>query len=141
MKKPTEHLIYDENPAKERVLEFHEGLREYNAQFVGGDAVPFAAIVSTAEGKTVAGINGTTYWGRMHVENLWVAQSFRGQGIGSKLLRMAEDIARQRDCTGVDLDTMSFQAPEFYEKHGYRNMGVVPGFSKGHHRTYYSKEI
>ena len=41
----------------------------------------------------------------------------------------------------VVLDTFSFQARPFYERHGYRVVGTVPGFPHGHERYFMAKEL
>jgi len=43
----------------------------------------------------------------------------RGQGIGERLMPMAEEVAQKKHCTGIWLETFSFQAPGFYQKLGY----------------------
>jgi GNAT superfamily N-acetyltransferase len=75
------------------------------------------------------------------VDLLVVPESLRGQGLGSELLRKAEDIARKRRCTGVWLHTGTFQAPVFYEKRGYQAFGTLPDYPPGHATIYFMKRL
>jgi GNAT superfamily N-acetyltransferase len=54
----------------------------------------------------------------LHVDDLIVAESYRGQGIGRALMSFAEGEARRLDCSAVFLDSFGAVLP-FYEKHGY----------------------
>jgi ribosomal protein S18 acetylase RimI-like enzyme len=56
-------------------------------------------------------------------------------------MKKAEEIAANRGCLGIRLDTFSFQAPGFYEKLGYRIFGRLANHPKGHERIYYFKEL
>lgn len=62
---------------------------------------------------------------------MWVAESQRGKGHGSALLRSVEDYAARQGCTLAYLETTSFQARPFYENLGYRVFGELAGISKG----------
>jgi len=72
---------------------------------------------------------------------LWVAEPFRNKGIGSRLLERAEALARESGCRGVYLDTFTFQAPKFYERHGYREFGRLDDFPSGHSRIWLAKRF
>jgi GNAT superfamily N-acetyltransferase len=54
----------------------------------------------------------------MHVDDLVVAETFRGQGIGRALLSFAEAEARRLDCSAMFLDSYEDLLP-FYRKLGY----------------------
>jgi len=41
------------------------------------------------------------------------------------MLELAEDEARRRGCRAAVLYTITFQAPGFYERHGYRIFGEI----------------
>ncbi len=52
-----------------------------------------------------------------------------------------EDIAKEKGCRLILLDSFSFQAPEFYKKHGYREYGVVEDHPKGHSQHFLEKRL
>lgn len=53
------------------------------------------------------------------VEFLWISDTLRGTGAGSRLLCAAEEKARAFACAAIELTTNTFQAPDFYQKRGY----------------------
>ncbi|MDQ1143849.1 ribosomal protein S18 acetylase RimI-like enzyme [Bacillus sp. SORGH_AS 510] len=65
------------------------------------------------------------------VDVLWVDESLRGQGKGQELIQIAETFAREKGCTLMRLETFSFQAPEFYKKLGFKEIGKLDNFPKG----------
>ena len=89
----------------------------------------------------IAGILGGTYWGWLHIDILWVAEKYRMQGIGSKLLKAAEEEAKKRGCHSVHIDTMSWQAPEFYKKHGYKIISELENIPAGNKKFHLIKEL
>ena len=68
-------------------------------------------------------------------------ETLRGSGIGSRLLRAFEDEARRRGCRNAVLYTISFQAPDFYVKHGWTVFGQVPCDPPGTSRVFLSKDL
>ena len=78
----------------------------------------------------------------LHIELIWVDQLLRGQGLGSQLMESIEDKAREKNCIGIHLTTFDFQAPEFYERHGFETFAALDDFPvKGHKRYYMIKKI
>src|SRR4051812_10638975 len=77
------------------------------------------------QGNIVAGLSGWTWGGCMEVESRWVREGQRGTGLGTQLLAAAEAEGIARGCTQIVLGTHSFQAPEFYKRHGYEIYGAV----------------
>ncbi|MFJ9639955.1 GNAT family N-acetyltransferase [Streptomyces sp. NPDC101178] len=83
-------------------------------------------------GGLAGGLTGRTwaYW--LHVELLWVDARHRSAGLGSQLLAEAERVARtERACTRSRLETWDFQAPDFYRKQGYEEIGRVEDYPPG----------
>ena len=89
----------------------------------------------------VGGLLGETNVGWLFVAALWVAERFRGRGIGTALLAEGEAEARRRECIGVYLDTYSFQARPFYERLGYELFGTLPDCPPGGAKYYLYKRL
>jgi GNAT superfamily N-acetyltransferase len=96
---------------------------------------PLAIFLRDERDAVLGGALGHVWGGWLDLSILWVAEPFRGQGYGARLLRAAEDEARMQGCHGVFLTTFSFQAPGFYEKFGYEAVANIPDYPKGH--SYY----
>lgn len=67
--------------------------------------------------------------------------ALRGLGLGSEMLRQAEEEGRKRGCRTAILYTISFQAPEFYRKYGWRVFGEVPCDPPGTSRVFMTKDL
>jgi predicted N-acetyltransferase YhbS len=65
----------------------------------------------------------------------------RGQGIGSALLHAVEETAAQAGCRHVLVDSMDFQAPGFYQRHGYTEFAVLSDHPTGHTRHFFQKRL
>jgi GNAT superfamily N-acetyltransferase len=132
----------EETPNPEDVHFVNNALYEYNRRHVPEDDYTRLCIFIRDEAQTiVGGLLGETYWGWLHVAILWIDDSLRGQGYGSRLLAMAEAEARRRGCHGAHLDTLSFQALPFYQKYGYTVFGQIDDLPVGHTRYFLSKRL
>lgn len=88
-------------------------------------------------GEIVGGITGIIFWHHLHIDFLWVDESVRGEGYGEKLLGHMEKIARENKCRLIQLDTFSFQAPDFYQKYGYQIIGIIEEHPTKDFQQYY----
>ena len=123
------------DPSKEEIEFVREALTQFNRERVGDDGhAPLNLTEHDEAGNIIGGLLGGTYWGWMYVDILWVKEEYRKMGIGSKLLAEAEREAARRGCHHVHLDTMSWQAPEFYKKHGYELIGILPDIPSGNQK-------
>ena len=115
---------------------------EFNARATSrDDGELFAATRRDAAGTIVAGISGYTWAGCCYVAHLWVSEPLRAQGVGSALLQAAEDHAKAKGCAIVLLDSHSFQASGFYEKHGYLRQAEIKDHPVGHSRIVFAKRL
>ena len=65
----------------------------------------------------------------------------RAPALGSRIIKMAEDEARRRGCTQAFVYTVTFQAPGFYERRGYRRFGEIACPPDGATRIFLSKPL
>ncbi len=129
-------------PTENEIKYIREALNQFNNERVGEDGhTPLNIVEYDTNGNIIGGILGGTYWGWMYVDILWVHEKHRYKGIGSKLLREAEKEATCRGCHHVHLDTMSWQAPEFYQKHGYEVIGILPDIPNGNQKYLLMKAL
>jgi len=118
------------------------GLHNYNTQQAGdshGKQICF--VLYAPDQKVAGGLIGETHWGWFYINLLFVKDDLRGHGYGHRLLTLAEDEARQSGAKYVYLDTFSFQAPDFYKRHGYQVFGELKDFPPGHQRYYLKKQL
>ncbi len=129
-------------PTGKEIKFIRESLYQFNKEIVGDDGhTPITIIEYDENGDVIGGILGGTYWGWMYVDILWVQENHRRRGLGSNLLQKAEEEARRRGCHHVHLDTMSWQAPDFYKKHGYEIIGVLPDIPNGNQKYLLMKAL
>ena len=130
------------NPSKNEIDFVREELTRFNAERVGDDGhTPLNIVEYDSHGNIIGGILGGTYWGWMYIDVLWVDESHRKMGVGSKLLAEAETEAVRRGCHHVHVDTMSWQAPDFYKKHGYGVIGILPDIPSGNQKYLLMKAL
>jgi GNAT superfamily N-acetyltransferase len=138
--KPLLDLTVEINPDEATQQSIMIGLRAYNdSKAPSSNMLPLWIIGRDGNGTVQAGLNGQTFFNWMFVQWLWVAEPFRLQKVGSELLLKAEEIARERQCIGSYLDTFTFQAQGFYERHGYKEFGRLNNIPPGHARIWLSK--
>ncbi|MHC8380237.1 GNAT family N-acetyltransferase [Pseudomonas sp. LB3P14] len=128
-------------PEVEQVLS--AGLSAFNDQMTGiNDRQSLAVTVRDPQTHQVlGGITGRTSLGLLFLDLFYLPESLRGSGLGSRLLKAYEDEGRRRGCRSAVLYTLSFQAPEFYEKHGWQRFGEVPCDPPGTSRVFMSKAL
>ena len=130
------------SPTENEIEYVRESLARFNNAHVGEDGhTPLHIVEYDEGGNVIGGILGGTYWGWLYVDILWVHESHRRTGIGSRLLREAEAEAIRRGCHHAHLDTMSWQAPAFYRKHGYEVVGILPDIPRGNQKYLLAKAL
>ncbi|MEA2486217.1 MAG: hypothetical protein QOD46_1328 [Actinomycetota bacterium] len=95
---------------------------------------PDDEVVVAEEERTVIGFATLRYeekpWGlACQVETLIVARRWRGQGVGSALLRAAEESAAARGARGMRVEVLEENADgrRFYEDRGYGTLALRYG--------------
>ncbi len=136
-------ITVEDHPHEDDLAAVGQGLAEFNASHTGrpGAFTPLVITVRDDDGTLRGGLIGGTYWDWLFIKILWLDESLRGQGAGSRLVGMAEQIAIERGCHAAHLDTMSFQAPDFYRKLGYTVYGQLDDMPPGHSRLFMQKSL
>lgn len=119
-----------------------KGLLEYNlARIEDKNPQDLGVYLRDEKGELIAGLTGQTHGNWLTIKYLWVSEKLRRKNIGSCILKKAEEIAKERGCKYVFLDTFSFQAPEFYKKYGYKEQFVLEEYPLKGKRYYFTKTI
>lgn len=124
------------------VARAEEDLYAFNVARTGvadGDKVAYA--LRDGRGILLGAVSGWTWGGCLDIRLLWVHAAWRKQGYGTRLLRAAEALAIARGCTQALLDTHSFQAPRFYQRHGYVIYATLDDYPVGHQKHYLRKHL
>lgn len=84
------------------------------------------------------GLLGISYYRWLMLDIVFLPAAMRGAGLGRRLVQAAEREAVARGCIGVWLLSYSFQAPVFYRRLGYRQIGALD-FPNGHRAVFFQK--
>jgi len=99
------------------------------------------ALVARRDGDEVGILTGMINYQWLYIRLLAVNPERRKSGIGGELLRRAEQLARAKGCVGIWLDTYSYQAPDFYPRHGFVEFGRIADYPPGQDRLYFQKRL
>jgi ribosomal protein S18 acetylase RimI-like enzyme len=126
-------LELDANPSENDIKVLEDGIEQFNHSTPFDRdriKVPLAVWLRQHE-QIVGGAYGDTHYGWIYLSTLWVDEEVRGQGWGSRLIELFEAEGIARGCNGAWVDTYGFQAPNFYERLGYREFGRLDEFPPG----------
>ena len=137
---PTLAVIDDVNRDDIRFLD--ERLYEFNMEASGHrDGRELAMFLRNDAGRIMAGLYGWTWGGTCFIDKLWIHKTWRGHGLGMRLMQTAETEARARGATQMVLGTHSFQAPDFYVKLGFERVAVIDEYPKGFQDIFLRKKL
>jgi GNAT superfamily N-acetyltransferase len=87
----------------------------------------FTVKIEDDAGDLVAGLSGWTWGTCAGISLVWVREDRRNQRAGARLLAAADRVARERGCHQIVVSSFTFQAPGFYERHGFVETGRTEG--------------
>jgi GNAT superfamily N-acetyltransferase len=137
------HIVVTDAPDAADLALISDGLDQFNVDVSGvADRRALAVLVKDPDTRrTLGGVTGRTSLGLLFLDVFFLPEALRGSGIGSQILQMAEAEGRRRGCRAAVLYTISFQAPEFYKKHGWREFGAIPCDPPGTSRVFLTKDL
>ena len=119
-----------------------ERINRFNADATGFDDGRSLSVARRGpDGGLEGGLTGWSWGGCCYIEYLWVRDDLRGAGLGSRLLAAAETEARARGCFQMVVFSHTFQAPDFYRRHGYVEYGRTENSPRGHADVHFTKEL
>ena len=131
-----------ENTESQKAQEIGNLIRSYNRlKREKAESEPLNIYVEDEHGRLLAGLVAETFGNWLEIEYLFVKEELRGQGIGSQLLQQAESEAKKRNCRFAFVNTYQFQAPAFYQKHGYQEVFTLKDYPYTGQRHYYQKDL
>jgi GNAT superfamily N-acetyltransferase len=139
----TASVFVTDQPEAEDVALISDALDGFNVEETGiDDRRQLAVLVRDPESRrVVGGLTGRTSLGLLFVDLFYLPPALRGSGVGSEILRQAEEEGRRRGCRSGVLYTISFQAPGFYARHGWRVFGEIPCDPPGTSRVFMTKDL
>ena len=133
-------IVGDKDPELERRLS--DELDSFNIAATGArDRSEFSVKVTDDAGDLVGGLAAWTWGGLCGIDMVWIREDSRKDGWGSKILLAAEEEARRRGCDRVAVSSFTFQAPGFYQRHGYVETGRTRGIPGGNEDVHMFKSL
>ncbi len=115
-----------DDPGEADRLAILDLLVDFNFRSAGpASPAALAILLKDQVGQTIGGLWGASGYDWLFIELVFVPDALRGRNFGTALMHRAEAIAIERGCTGVWLNTFSFQSRGFYEKLGYSLFGEI----------------
>lgn len=79
----------------------------------------FSLLLKDDNQNPVGAINAYTAFSEIYIDDIWVSEARRGEGLGRVLLESLEHQFKGQGFNNINLVTSHFQAPGFYEKCGF----------------------
>ena len=122
-------LELTDTPDGEAEAVIRDGLGAYNFEKAGyRDHRRLAILVrDRGTGEVIGGLLGGTSLGLLRIDTFFLPERLRKQGLGTRVIKAAEDEGRRRGCSRALLTTLEFQAPGFYQRHGWEVLAQLDG--------------
>jgi GNAT superfamily N-acetyltransferase len=136
------HLTVEGQPDPRDLALLEENLAAAAIAAVGaGEEEDFAIFARDENGRIVAGASGSTWGGCCQIHTLWVDGPQRGHGLARELMAQAEAMTRRRGCRLVMGLTYDVLTRGFYDRLGYRTVGIINNCPAGTTTRWYCKDL
>lgn len=137
------HITKEINTAAKNYI--NNKLYEYNLKHFPSDLrdryLEIHLFLKDENGKICGGILGEVCWNWLEIHSFIIDEDVRALGYGTKLLLEVEKIALERNCDFIKVDTLSFQALDFYKKYGYKEYGILDNVGRDYKHYYLKKDL
>lgn len=119
-----------------------EQLHAYDKEYIKYRLEGGVQLGIETDGRLVAGLNAyMTAFHILYVDTVFVAEAYRRQGIGRKLICAMEQRAKELGANMIRLDTFDWQGYEFYISLGYEEVGHYYNENDNFHEYFFVKRI
>jgi len=120
----------------------HQGLIKHAIEKTQYDGeINHFAIIAEDQHQLMGALLANTFWGALNIRSLYVKTTHQNQGLGSHLLNQAFIQGKNQACTFATLETLSFQALDFYFKKGFKIDFKREGYKLGSSYYYLSMPL
>ena len=89
--------------ANDVVGQLTAGLRQFNVEHLGDEATqPLTIVARNTTGDIIGGVAGRTIYKNLLINLVWIDAHYRGQGLGQKLMQVAQTQAIKRAIDKVE---------------------------------------
>jgi GNAT superfamily N-acetyltransferase len=132
-------LSDDERAIAQRLI---DAIGEFNLKATGiAEFHEMLTVETDSDGELLAGLYGWSWGGTCWIEALWVREDTRRAASGAGWWPRRRNTQRRHGCTQLALDTHTFQARSFYERHGFEIVGELTDYPKGHSELLFRMQL
>ena len=137
------NIEFLEKPGESDISSIYDGLHAFNlSYFPVLNDLEFGVFIRNDELQIIGGAVGNIILSAMNIKYLWLNESIRGQGMGRQIMNILETNARNCQLKTIVLDTYSFQAPTFYTKLGFVQVGKFENYPcEGVNKLFFQKNL
>jgi ribosomal protein S18 acetylase RimI-like enzyme len=131
---------HDLSPDDIDAIEDH--LYEHNSHATGRhDGQGLGFVIRDEAGQMIGVAAGYTWAGTSELKQMWVDEAYRGRGYARALLNTFITGACSRGVRRIWVASYDFQAPEMYERAGFKRMAEFEGWPEGHSNVILCKTL
>ena len=124
-------ITYEFNPDRKNIDFLWREITEIAIKTQGHkEHESFGFFMRDENNQIKGGCNGFIFYGCLYVDQLWVDDSLRKKGYGTQLMQLAEKLAKEKKCLFMAVNTMHWEALDFYKKLGFYVEFERRGFEK-----------
>lgn len=134
--------IKEQALTEELKKKIYEGFSRHAIEMTGHDEKFDSVAFVAMERTSLAGaIVVERFWNALHIKYVYVDEHYRNQGLGTRLMQRAVRYGSEQNCPFAFVETMSFQALDFYQKMGFELEFTRSGYAHGTLFHYLSKRL
>ncbi|QVK17080.1 GNAT family N-acetyltransferase [Mycoplasmatota bacterium] len=118
-----------------------DGLVKHNEKFTGHYDVSYVKLILKDKEVVVGGLFGALTWDCLFVNDYWVDEAYRNQGLGKYLLNQAEKITLEHDINYMTIHAIDEKLKDFLINRGYQVYGYLDDRPIGHRYNFLEKHL